>query len=59
MDIKYIQFDYESQMQNLFKLLDTSIIDFEEDIKILKRLIMKGIKYEQMNNTKVILSSDQ
>ena len=59
MDIKYIQFDYESQMQNLFKLLHTSIIDFEEDIKILKRLIMKGIKYEQMNNTKVIPSSDQ
>lgn len=42
MNIEYIE--------QLFEELHISILDFEEDIKILKRLIKCGIKIETTKN---------
>jgi hypothetical protein len=45
MNIEYIE--------ELFEELRISIIDFEEDIKILKRLIKSGIKLETSQNCNI------
>lgn len=33
-----------NKLSDLFKLLNASIYDFEEDIKLLERLIKKGLE---------------
>ncbi len=49
MNMKYAQNDYIMKLQELFKLFQTSIDDFEEDIKILEKLINKGRFYKQID----------
>ena len=47
MNIEYIEpteTKYAIKIRELFKLFQTSIDDFEEDIKILEKIIRKGIK---------------
>ena len=58
MNMKYVQNDYIIKLQELLKLFQINIDDFEEDIKILEKLIIKGQFYSKITQTNLNKTND-